>query len=146
MVVTLCVGMLSACGQQQQASSASTASASSEAATADSASAASGSSEAAATSSAAAEASSAAAQEAAASAAAGEADIAETFPSWNADSASLAKPVAFVQEATDESSPNYVEPEKRLATFDVDGTLICEKAPVYFAPTITTSHSSRFLR
>ena len=34
-------------------------------------------------------------------------------------------------DATDESSSGYLEPEDRVATFDMDGTIICEKAPVY---------------
>ena len=58
-------------------------------------------------------------------------DIAATFPSWNQDSASLAELVAFVEDVTDPASPNYREPAERIATFDMDGTLICEKAPIY---------------
>lgn len=58
-------------------------------------------------------------------------DIAATFPSWDPDSASLAELVAFVQDVTDPASPNYREPAERIATFDMDGTLICEKAPIY---------------
>ena len=33
----------------------------------------------------------------------------------------------FVAKVTDESSPDYVAPEERIATFDCDGTLLCEK-------------------
>ena len=67
-----------------------------------------------------------------AAAASGEAiDLAVVFPSWEPDSASLGELVAFVSEATDETSPNYLEPENRIATFDMDGTILCEKAPVY---------------
>ena len=54
-----------------------------------------------------------------------------TFDSWTADSASLAKLKAFVDDVTDPSSPNYVEPADRIATFDMDGTILCEKAPIY---------------
>lgn len=63
---------------------------------------------------------------------AGEIDYAEVFPSWNPESASLQELVAFVTSCTDESSPEYLEPEDRIATFDMDGTILCEKAPVYF--------------
>ena len=56
----------------------------------------------------------------------------ETFPSWNPDSATLAELVDFVTACADESSPEYLEPEDRIATFDMDGTILCEKAPVYF--------------
>lgn len=58
-------------------------------------------------------------------------DYAVTFPSWNEDSKSLAELVDFVAAVTDESSPDYLEPADRIATFDMDGTILCEKAPVY---------------
>ena len=58
-------------------------------------------------------------------------DIAATFPSWDQDSASLAELIAFVDDVCDPASPNYREPSERIATFDMDGTLICEKAPIY---------------
>ena len=53
------------------------------------------------------------------------------FPSWNPDSASLKALVDFVTDCVDESSPNYLDPADRIATFDMDGTVLCEKAPVY---------------
>lgn len=59
-------------------------------------------------------------------------DYAEVFPSWNPESASLQELVTFVTSCTDESSPEYLEPADRIATFDMDGTILCEKAPVYF--------------
>ena len=58
-------------------------------------------------------------------------NIAEAFPSWDPDSKTLASLVDFVADATDESSDAYLEPEARVATFDMDGTILCEKAPVY---------------
>ena len=58
-------------------------------------------------------------------------DFAAVFPSWNPDSASLRELVDFVADCTDPGSPNYLEPEDRIATFDMDGTILCEKAPVY---------------
>lgn len=61
----------------------------------------------------------------------GEIDYAKVFPSWNPDSESLKELVDFVAAATDESSDRYLKPEDRVATFDMDGTVICEKAPVY---------------
>ena len=64
--------------------------------------------------------------------AAGEIDFAATFPSWNPDSASLHELVDFVTAAVDESSAGYLDPVDRIATFDMDGTILCEKAPVYF--------------
>ncbi len=58
-------------------------------------------------------------------------DLAAAFPSWRPDSASLGELVAFVTDCTDPSSPNYLEPVDRIATLDMDGTILCEKAPVY---------------
>lgn len=54
------------------------------------------------------------------------------FPSWNPESASLDELMAFVTECTDESGSGFLEPSERIATFDMDGTILCEKAPVYF--------------
>ncbi|MBQ3974418.1 MAG: hypothetical protein II774_06210, partial [Lachnospiraceae bacterium] len=62
---------------------------------------------------------------------AGNIDYAAVFPSWNPDSASLHELVDFVAEAADESGPAYLEPADRIAVFDMDGTILCEKAPVY---------------
>lgn len=56
---------------------------------------------------------------------------AEAFPSWNSGSASLGELVAFVSACTDESSPDYLEAADRIAVFDMDGAILCEKAPVY---------------
>lgn len=58
-------------------------------------------------------------------------DYEAVFPSWNPESASLHELVAFVADAVDETSPDYLEPADRIATFDMDGTILCEKAPVY---------------
>ena len=62
----------------------------------------------------------------------GSIDYAAVFPSWNPDSPALAELVDFVAACTDESSPEYLAPSDRIATFDMDGTILCEKAPVYF--------------
>lgn len=58
-------------------------------------------------------------------------DYSVAFPSWNPESASLGELVDFVAGVTDESSPDYLDPADRIATFDMDGTILCEKAPVY---------------
>ena len=49
--------------------------------------------------------------------------------SWN-DTAAKQAIVEFVDAVTDQNSPNYVPPAERIATFDNDGTLWCEK-PMY---------------
>jgi phosphoserine phosphatase len=51
------------------------------------------------------------------------------LPSWNDGPAKQAI-VAFVQATTDPSSPTFVPPEARIATFDQDGTLWVEH-PMY---------------
>ena len=61
----------------------------------------------------------------------GDIDYAGVFPSWDPDSASLKELVDFVKDSTDETSKGYIDPADRIATFDMDGTVLCEKAPVY---------------
>ena len=58
-------------------------------------------------------------------------DYAEVFPSWNPDSSSLAELVDFVAASTDDADPGYLDPADRIAVFDMDGTILSEKAPVY---------------
>ncbi len=53
------------------------------------------------------------------------------FPSWNPDSEALQELTAFVADCTDEMGEGYLAPEDRVAVFDMDGTILCEKAPVY---------------
>ena len=53
----------------------------------------------------------------------------EVLPSWNDGPAKQAI-VDFVKATTDTSSPNFVPPEERIATFDQDGTLWVEH-PMY---------------
>ena len=50
----------------------------------------------------------------------------EILALWQATSTRRAI-TEFVAKVTDESSPDYVVPEERIATFDCDGTLLCEK-------------------
>ncbi len=54
---------------------------------------------------------------------------ADPLPSWNAGAAKQAI-LSFVSATTDESSPQYLAPQRRFATFDEDGTLWVEH-PVY---------------
>ncbi len=53
----------------------------------------------------------------------------DPLPSWNNGPAKQAV-ISFVKETTDKSSPKYVEPKDRIATFDQDGTLWTEQ-PLY---------------
>ena len=54
---------------------------------------------------------------------------ADPLPSWNDGPAKQAI-VRFVQETTDQSNPKFLKPERRVATFDQDGTLWVEQ-PMY---------------
>jgi phosphoserine phosphatase len=56
--------------------------------------------------------------------------LADPLPSWNEGKAKQAI-INFVRIVTDRSSPQYVPPEQRIATFDNDGTLWAEQ-PFYF--------------
>lgn len=53
----------------------------------------------------------------------------EPLPSWNEGPAKHAI-LEFIRTTTDQTSPNYVLPEERIATFDQDGTLWVEH-PIY---------------
>ncbi|QDH79782.1 haloacid dehalogenase-like hydrolase [Echinicola soli] len=54
----------------------------------------------------------------------------EPLPSWN-DVASKQAIIDFVEDVTNPQSPNFIEEQSRIATFDNDGTLWSEQ-PVYF--------------
>ena len=49
--------------------------------------------------------------------------------SWN-DTPTKQAIVDFVSEVTDQNNTNHVPPEERVAVFDNDGTLWCER-PLY---------------
>jgi len=53
----------------------------------------------------------------------------DPLPSWT-DGPTKYAVLAFVKDATDKSSPKYVQPADRIATFDQDGTLWTEH-PLY---------------
>jgi len=53
----------------------------------------------------------------------------DPLPSWN-DGAAKSAINEFVHATTDQSSPKFVPPEERIATFDQDGTLWVEH-PIY---------------
>jgi len=49
----------------------------------------------------------------------------DPLPSWN-DGSAKSVILSFVANVTNKSNPDYVKPEERIATFDNDGTLLCE--------------------
>lgn len=56
----------------------------------------------------------------------------EKIPYWTEDSPTMASVISFVAETTDAKNPAYVPPAKRIAVFDMDGTLYGELFPTYF--------------
>jgi phosphoserine phosphatase len=58
-----------------------------------------------------------------------EATMTEVLQSWN-DTPTKQRILQFVATVTDPDDPGYVPPAERVATFDNDGTLWCEK-PMY---------------
>lgn len=51
---------------------------------------------------------------------------------WKADSPTMASVISFVASVTDENSEDYVPENKRIAVFDMDGTLYGELFPTFF--------------
>src|SRR5882672_924504 len=56
----------------------------------------------------------------------GGANMIRELSTWN-DTATRQAIVKFVEAVTKEGGPKYVRPPERVATFDNDGTLWCEK-------------------
>ena len=52
--------------------------------------------------------------------------------SWTEGAASKQALVSYMEKITDENSKDFIPVEKRIAVFDLDGTLFCETDPVYF--------------
>ena len=55
----------------------------------------------------------------------------EFFAEWNQDAPALKALTEYVEAVTDETSPDYIPPADRIATFDMDGTLCAELNPTY---------------
>jgi len=56
----------------------------------------------------------------------------DPLPSWN-DGATKRKILSFLADVTRADAPTFVPPEERVAVFDHDGTLVCEKPIVHGA-------------
>ncbi len=63
------------------------------------------------------------------SAFAGEAGF--VFSEWNPDAPALKTLIEYVEDVTNETSPNFIPVSDRIATFDMDGTLCAELYPTY---------------
>ena len=55
----------------------------------------------------------------------------DVFADWNEDAPALNALIEYVEAVTDESSPDFIPVEDRLAVFDMDGTLYGELFPTY---------------
>lgn len=55
-----------------------------------------------------------------------------SFHYWQKDSATIGKLKTYVDQVTDAKAKTFVPVENRIAVFDVDGTLMDERAPFYF--------------
>ena len=55
----------------------------------------------------------------------------KTFEYWNEDSEALKTLIEYVEDVTDEKSENFIPAVDRIATFDMDGTLMAELCPTY---------------
>lgn len=53
------------------------------------------------------------------------------FKYWNGNSNAIDQLKRFVARVTDVNGSDFVPVQDRIATFDVDGTLLCETAPHY---------------
>ena len=51
---------------------------------------------------------------------------------WSDDAPAKEELVSYMQAITQEGGKDYIPPEKRIAVFDMDGTLFCETDPNYF--------------
>ena len=54
------------------------------------------------------------------------------FKYWSKDAKALAALKDYMKEVTDKNNRNYIPKEDRIAVFDMDGTILCETAPIYF--------------
>ena len=65
----------------------------------------------------------------------GQNNISDPLPAWNEGKTKSAI-IDFVKSVTDKSSPMYVKPYDRIATFDNDGTLWCEQPTIQLVYTL----------
>ena len=56
----------------------------------------------------------------------------DSIACWNADSPAMASVISFVASVTDENAKEFIPEDKRIAVFDMDGTLYGELFPTYF--------------
>ncbi len=62
----------------------------------------------------------------------------DAFSLWNKEAPSLHTLIDYVEAVTDPSSPDYIPEVDRIATFDMDGTLMGELFPTYLEVILLT--------
>ena len=65
------------------------------------------------------------------------------FEQWNPDALALNALVEYVEAVTDPDSPDFIPEADRIATFDMDGTLMAELAPTYLEVMLLTERILR---
>ncbi len=60
------------------------------------------------------------------------------FALWNEEAPALKALTEYVEAVTDPDSPDYIPETNRIATFDMDGTLMAELAPTYLEVMLLT--------
>ena len=56
----------------------------------------------------------------------------EALSMWNEGHGARDALIEYVEAVTDESNPDFIPVDRRIAVFDFDGTLFCETDPNYF--------------
>ena len=51
---------------------------------------------------------------------------------WTEGCAAAENLNAYLMAVTDEASPDFIPVKDRIAVFDMNGTILCEKAPIFF--------------
>ena len=65
----------------------------------------------------------------------------DILPSWDQKSEAYQRLTSFVESVVDPTSDQYLPPEERIVTTDMDGTFLCEKAPTYFDQCFSLWHA-----
>ena len=66
-------------------------------------------------------------------------ETAPMFTEWNPDAPALKALTEYVEDVTDEASPNHIPQTDRIAVFDMDGTLVGELFPTYLEVILLTN-------
>ncbi len=56
----------------------------------------------------------------------------EALSLWTDGARAKEELISYMRAITEENGPDYIPPARRIAVFDMDGTLCCETDPIYF--------------